>query len=1410
MAQHSSKTWQRVRHSCRSVADTLKRRLKPAAPLALGLFASLSLVGNAGLPTFNPAPTPSAVSTGDVQMQPSAAAQIALLQSIKAAKTPIQQKIDSRLFMGMMKQKGDARMAALPDFRFVKPERDGRVPVDIVIGKNTDVLAVWDKLNAIDATIITDKGVVFSSRTVRARVRMDDVDALAAMGEVRKIRMAIPAVTNAATPPRQLGPVAAQSSNPASTPVANALTRSQGARTHGADTARSIYGTNGAGQTICVLSDGATSYQASQASGDLPPGNQVFILPGQIGTGDEGTAMMEIIYDVAPAARIGFATAFTSEASFAQNILDLAAAGCTIIVDDIIYLDESPFQDGPVAQSVNTVTANGVLYFSSAGNEGNLSDGTSGTWEGNFLASTATPPTVLAGSGPLHNFGNGGQSILVAAGSANTPVILIWAEHSTLTEGFASTDYDVYDLNGALTTVFDMSADAQDGVGGDDFPIEFIGGGAFTGERLVVARFAAGNTTSAPAFNMILFRGRLEAALATSGATRGHSAAANAFSTAATPAATAFSTPPGAGPFPNLFSSANLSETFSSDGPRRIILSPTGEELTPGNRTFSGGVLRQKPDLTAADGVSTSAPGFATFFGTSAAAPHAAAIAGLVRSALPTLTQSQVRNLLTSTAIDIEVAGVDRTTGAGIVMPVPALQAGGAVGQPSLSAGTATYSQIYGDSDGVVETNEIFAVTLPLTNVGAAPATGLSVSLGNVPSNVTVLTGPASYPDLAPGQTAPNATPIVFRVEPAFVCGTPIAFSAVASYGAPTSPQSFPLSVGTGSPGPSQTFSYTTPVVAIPDSPGAAINVPLNVSGLTSPISDLNFRFDGATCNATINSTTVGLNHTWVGDLTIGLVSPSGTVVSLMNRPGGTGNSGNNFCQTLLDDESTGISIQNIAIANAPWVGSFRPAAPLSGFDGQSGNGTWQLRVQDLAGGDLGSVRAFSLQITGSAVCNVPPQPAGGPTVVSVARAGNSPTNASTVAYNVTFSEPVIGVDATDFSLATTGNLSTSVASVSGSGATYTVNVATGTTGSGTVTLSVADNDSILSTSGYQPLGGTGAGNGNFTGETYLIDHDPPTATVAVAAGQANPATVAPVNFDVQFSEATGDFTAEDVVLGGTAGATTAVVSGSGSSYTIAVSGMTANGTVIASVRAAAIRDAAGNDSLASNLATINFQGFQPDVGFTLAAQSVTEGNGGGNTPVTVTATLAFASVQTVTVPVTVGGGTATQGTDYTLATSTLTFPAGATVASVTLNVLRDNVVEPTETVVLNLGTPVNARLGTPASTTISIQNDDDDVPNEFTFGSVSGVLRNSVQTSAPVVITGINTASPITVTGGSYSINGSVFTTAPGAIINGDSVRVRVTASDRFATSTTGSVTIGGVTGTYTVTTRRLLEPLN
>ena len=99
--------------------------------------------------------------------------------------------------------------------------------------------------------------------------------------------------------------------------------------------------------------------------------------------------MLEIVYDMAPGAQLGYATAFGGIAQMATNILNLRSAGCAVIVDDITYFAEPAFQDGPIAQAVASVQSSGALYFSSAANSGNLTKGTSGTWEGDWAASGA-------------------------------------------------------------------------------------------------------------------------------------------------------------------------------------------------------------------------------------------------------------------------------------------------------------------------------------------------------------------------------------------------------------------------------------------------------------------------------------------------------------------------------------------------------------------------------------------------------------------------------------------------------------------------------------------------------------------------------------------------------------------------------------------------------------------------------------------------------------------------------------------------------------------------------------------------------------------------------------------------------------------------------------------------------------
>lgn len=481
---------------------------------------------------------------------------------------------------------------------------------------------------------------------IRAYIPLERILLIAARPEVRFIGPAVEARTQGTRPGKQThkrGLIA----DAGIITNAGSIT-SQGDTTHSANTARSVFGINGTGVRIGVISDGVDQLAESQAAGELPA---TVILSGQAGSGSEGTAMLEIVHDLAPGAQLYFATAINGTASFAQNIRNLRAAGCDIIVDDIIYLNEAPFQDGPIAQAVDSVTAEGALYFSSAGNGGNVNDATSTTWEGDYVDSGQDLSVDDQLVGSLHSFGSDIYNTVLTSNSGSR-VDFFWSDPL---DG-SGNDYDMYVLNADGTEVVRFSNDFQDG---NDDPYESVAE-LLTGERIVLVLFAGERRY------LHLSTSTARLSFATSGQTRGHAAAAAAFGIAAVNAATSF---------PNPFSggTTNPVETFSSDGLRRIFYQSDGAPITPGNLLATGGTVRQKPDLAAADGVSTSVSGFTTFFGTSAAAPHAAAIAGLVKSYRAALSSGQIRSLLTKRTLGIEAAGVDRDSGFGIVMAPPSI-----------------------------------------------------------------------------------------------------------------------------------------------------------------------------------------------------------------------------------------------------------------------------------------------------------------------------------------------------------------------------------------------------------------------------------------------------------------------------------------------------------------------------------------------------------------------------------------------------------------------------------------------------------------------------------------------------------------------------------------------------------------
>ncbi len=119
--------------------------------------------------------------------------------------------------------------------------------------------------------------------------------------------------------------------------------------------------------------------------------------------------------------------------------------------------------------------------------------------------------------------------------------------------------------------------------------------------------------------------------------------------------------------------------------------------------------------------------------------------------------------------------------------------------------------------------------------------------------------------------------------------------------------------------------------------------------------------------------------------------------------------------------------------------------------------------------------------------------------------------------FTVTFSEPVIGVDALDFSLVSTLLNGATISSVNGAGNTYTISVNTGSLDD-TLRLDLIDDDWITDLAGNK-LGSIGTGNGNYnTGESYTVDKTVPRVTSIARAGP-DPSSAPSVDFIVSFSE---------------------------------------------------------------------------------------------------------------------------------------------------------------------------------------------------------------------------------------------------------------------------------------------------
>lgn len=490
-----------------------------------------------------------------------------------------------------------------------------------------------------------------------------------------------------------------------------------------ADIASSTYKLSGAGIRIGILSDsfnllgGAT---ADTARGDLP--SNVTILKEGTAGADEGRAMAELIHRVAPDAQIVFYSGTSSETDFANGILALKAAGCGVIVDDLLWMDEPFWQDGNVVQkAVEQVVASGVDYFTAAGNAGS-----------NFYQAAFRPIRIalpgLFGTYYAAGFGAGNaaratESLSVAAGRTVT-IELQWDQpYASIGSGHSSVNslgMVLYDSKGRIVA----SAMAND-VGRDPSQqLQFTNTTASTGFSLAV--FVNGGSTLPGQFKFVAYGSGVTINDTAAGQGSGSSSGHELVGVANTVGAIAASSTPRLGGNDTVESYSGLSSgtlLFDASG-NRYAVPPSG-----------GGV-----DFVAPDATSTSV--FAPFNGTSAAAPNAAAVAALMLQANPWLTPAQITTILRLTAAPVKGAAL--ATGAGLVQANAAVALARTTPRVSLPVATSSVAVTTGTAASVV----------PGSSAGAKVVTAALDSLATDPTVTETFTASfAANADIAPGST---------------------------------------------------------------------------------------------------------------------------------------------------------------------------------------------------------------------------------------------------------------------------------------------------------------------------------------------------------------------------------------------------------------------------------------------------------------------------------------------------------------------------------------------------------------------------------------------------------------------------------------------------------------------------------
>ncbi|WP_440947971.1 PGF-pre-PGF domain-containing protein [Methanosarcina sp. T3] len=432
-----------------------------------------------------------------------------------------------------------------------------------------------------------------------AWVPLESLETLAALSEVRNIQTVLPPF------------------------VRQGNTVTEGDSILNASSLRELYGVNGTGMKIGIISDGVDKLRDVQVTGDLP--SDVHVLSNSVG-GNEGTNMLEIVYDIAPGAELYFHDCGNNRLEFNRAVDALVDEGCTVICDDIGWLAEPFFEDGIVADHVKEVIKeNDLLYVSSAGNSGNSH------YQGFFYDNGNGWHDFSRGQGEVENLR------LVIPPSGKVWIFLQWDdrwEHS-------GNNYDLFIKGGNTLETIASSEVYQDG---DNLPLEYImytNSGKNTLNASIEVRKTSGEARELELYIYYWTGTTLRAAnIVSKDSIFGHPALPEVITV---------------GAVGTRESGDYYIEYFSSVGPVTLYY-PSPE-------------IRPKTDISGLDGVNvTGTDGVSEqFYGTSASCPHVAAIAALVWSAAPEKSAMDIKRLLSTSSTDLGEPGYDNVFGYGLV-----------------------------------------------------------------------------------------------------------------------------------------------------------------------------------------------------------------------------------------------------------------------------------------------------------------------------------------------------------------------------------------------------------------------------------------------------------------------------------------------------------------------------------------------------------------------------------------------------------------------------------------------------------------------------------------------------------------------------------------------------------------------